>query len=358
MPRTFYKILFGIISLCFLTMPVSAQNKINAEQEYLRIREVAFKGKLATAESDARRLVKTVPEYGDARILLGRILAWQKKYNEAAAVIDTLLASDPDNSDALSARKDISQWSKNNTPVSTELKAGYSFDQFGLPYTRFWQIFNAGAGHKFSWGKGSAGVNIGNLISGGPSAGNSTEIQFEAEAWPRISDKNYGFVSYAFSPGKSFPQHRAAAEIWQVLPKGFAVSAGMNFYYFDRGIFIAMLSGEKYIGDYWFSAKGFLYFKDNGPTASLYLNGRRYFGDRDYLQATVGFGTAPDEPFDIQSDLMRLSAYSLRLAYSVTVSPKISLRIGAGYAREEYAENIRRNRFEGGIGFTYAMKMK
>jgi YaiO family outer membrane protein len=358
MPRTFYIILFGIVSLGCLTVPASAQNELNAEREYLRIREIAFNGELATAETDARRLVKKAPEYGDARILLGRILAWQKKYGEAAAVIDTLLATDPDNSDAISARKDISQWSKSNTPVSTELKAGYSFDQFGLPYSRFWQIFNAGAGHKFRWGKGSAGVNIGNLITGEPSAGNSTEIQFEAEAWPRISDKNYGFVSYAYSPGTSFPAHRAAAEFWQVLPKGFAVSAGMNFYYFDSGIFIALISCEKYIGNYWFSAKGFLYFKDIGPTSSLYLNGRRYFGDRDYLQATVGFGTAPDEPFDIQSDLMRLSAYSLRLSYSLTVSPKISLRIGAGYSLEEYAESTWRNRFEGGIALTYAMKMK
>jgi len=356
--RTYLIILSGIIFLGCLTVPAGAQNKLNAEQEYSRIREIAFKGELATAETDARRLVKAAPGYGDARILLGRILAWQKKYGEAAAVIDTLLTTEPDNSDAISARKDISQWSKSNTPVSTELKAGYSFDQFGLPYSRFWQIFNAGAGHKFKWGKGSAGVNIGNLITGEPSAGNSTEIQFEAEVWPQISDKNYGFVSYAYSPGTSFPEHRAAAELWQMLPEGFAVSAGVNFYYFDRAIFIALLSGEKYIGNFWFSARGFLYFKDIGPTASLYINGRRYFGDRDYLQATIGFGTAPDEPFDIESDLMRMSAYSLRLAYSLTASPKISIRIGAGYSREEYAESAWRNRFEGGIGLTYALKMK
>jgi len=104
--------------------------------------------------------------------------------------------------------------------------------------------------------------------------------------------------------------------------------------------------------------KGFLYFKDDGPTTSLYLNGRRYLGDTDFIQATLGFGTAPDEPFDIQSDLMRMSAYSLRITCNLTISQKVSFRIGTGYSREEYAENSWRNRFEGGVFITYALNKK
>jgi len=104
--RIFYLFVCWIVlSLLFITIPVNAQEKISAESEYSRIREVAFKGDFSVAEADARKLVKAFPEYGDARILLGRILAWQKKYAEASAVIDTLLVTDPDNSDALSAKK-------------------------------------------------------------------------------------------------------------------------------------------------------------------------------------------------------------------------------------------------------------
>ena len=51
------------------------------------------------------------------------------------------------------------------------------------------------------------------------------------------------------------------------------------------------------------------------PRTSFYLNVRRYFNDIDYLQLTLGTGTAPDEPFEIQSDIMRLSANSVRLTY-------------------------------------------
>jgi YaiO family outer membrane protein len=136
------------------------------------------------------------------------------------------------------------------------------------------------------------------------------------------------------------------------------VSAGLNYYYFDRNIFIAMTSVEKYSGKFWFSLKGYVYFKDEGPTTSFYLNARRYFNDNDYLQVTLGTGTAPDEPFDIKETLMRLSANSIRLAYNVSVTSKLVMRLNAGYSREEYEATIWRNRFEGGVNFIYAIKMK
>jgi len=347
-------LLTGLIN----TTTVFSQENIDPESEYLRIREMAFAGDLTNASFEARKLVNEFPSYGDARILLGRILSWQKDFKNAAAVIDTLLITDPDNADALSAKRDILLWSKDNTPVSTDIRAGYTFDYFKEPYSRFWQVFKAGAGHRFNWGPLNAGLNIGNISIGDPSPANVTELQAEAEAWPRITNKNYAYLAYAYSPGTYFPRHRGAAEIWQVLPAGWAVSAGFNYYYFDRSAFIALASVEKYAGKYWMSLKGFIYFKDNGPTTSAYLNVRRYFNDNDYLQLTIGTGTAPDEPFDIQTDLMRLSANSIRLAYNVRLKPKLTMRIGAGYSREEYAENVWRNRFEGGVNFIYAIKMK
>jgi YaiO family outer membrane protein len=146
--------------------------------------------------------------------------------------------------------------------------------------------------------------------------------------------------------------------VWQILEGGWALSAGLNYYYFDRNIFIAGLSVEKYINRYWFSAKGYIYFKDEGPTTSFYFNARRYFNNIDYLQITVGMGTAPDEPFDVQPDINRLSANSLRLTWFCSLSSKLTMRIGAGYSREEYDEALWRNRFEGNIGFIYAIKMK
>jgi YaiO family outer membrane protein len=340
------------------TIPVLSQNTIDPESEFLRIQTIAFEGDYVTAAAAARKLVNAFPSYGDARILLGRILAWQRDYINASAAIDTLLLKDPDNIDALSARRDIRLWSKANTPVSTDIRAGYSFDSFREPYTLLSQLFKAGAGHRFNWGQASAGLNVGNFKIGEPSPSDATELQIEAEAWPDITDKNYAYLEYAYSPGSYFPRHRAAIEVWQVLPAGWAVSSGLNYYYFDRSAFIAAVSVEKYLGKYWLSIKGYVYFKDKGPRTSLLINARRYFSDNDYAQVTLGTGAAPDESFDIKTDLMRLYANAIRLAYNLSITHKLEMRIGAGYSREEYRETIWRNRFEGDISFIYAIKMK
>lgn len=343
------------------SLPLYSQEIINPESEYTRIRTIAINGDFETAVNDARKLVNACPGYGDARILLGRILGWQKNYENALAVIDTLLLAEPDNHDALEAKSDILRWSqpvKNEPDRKTGLQTGYSFDTFTEPYSRFWQIFSAGAGHKFIWGSASASLNTGYIITGAPAPLSQAALQAEAEAYPVISKKNYAFLSYAFSPGNYFPKHRAAVEVWQTLPAGWAVSAGLNFYYFDRNIFIACSSVEKYAGKYWFSLKGFLYFKDEGPTTSGYLNARRYFNDYNYLQITVRSGTAPDEPFDVQADLMRLSANGIRISFRKKLSSSFSFNVGAGYSVEEYAESVWRNRFEGNATLTYSFKSK
>src|SRR5664280_2893147 len=195
-----------------------------------------------------------------------------KRYYNAPAAFDTLLLNDPDNIDALSARKDILLWSKVNTPVSTDIRAGYSFDSFREPYTLLSQLFKAGAGHRFNWGQAFAGLNVGNFKIGGPSNSDATELQIEAEAWPNITDKNYAYLAYAYSPGSYFARHRAAIEVWHVLPAGWAVSSGLNYYYFDRSALIAALSVEKYLGKFWLSLKGYVYFKEIGPRTSILLN--------------------------------------------------------------------------------------
>ncbi len=368
-------IIVSLFAVLFLPVTLSGQEIQDPEAEYSRIRSMAFEGKLDSAAIAGRKLVNSFPSYGDARILLGRILAWKKDYKNASAVVDTLLMTEPGNSEALSLKRDIVQWSKENRSESTGLRAGYLFDSFREPYSRFWQVFNAGVEHRFNWGLLAGGVNIGDANIGAPNTDHATEWQAEVEAYPKFSAKNYAYLEYAYSPGKYFPTHRAAAEFWQVLPAGWGVSAGMNFYYFDRiadslndkrNIYIAHASVEKYVGRYWISLKGYLHFKESSDTTSGYnvkketlsgyLNIRRYFNDVNYLQLGLGAGTAPDEPYNIWTS--RYSAYSARLTYNVSLSKKLIMRVGTGYSYEEYQENTWRNRLDGNINFVYAIKMK
>lgn len=351
--KKYIRLVLSLVMMIMTAGMLLSQTVTNPEENYVRIRSLAFDGNYAEAEPAARQLVREYPEFGDARVLLGRIIAWQGRYDEAAAVIDTLLATEPGNSDALSALTDIRRWSRDRSQqvtAPTDIRAGYMFDTYSEPYKRFWQVYTLGAGHRFSWGTAVASVNYGRITVGQPSATSGGDFQFAAEAWPELSRNNYAYVAYAYSDGPWFPRHRAALELWQSLPAGLAVSAGVNYYYFDHDIFLGTVSLEKYLGKYWFSSRAYFHFKDIGVTTSFFLNARRYLETTDYLQLTLGTGTAPDEPYDIITDLERQKASSVRLTWFNQVSSWWSFRIGAGYSYEKYSATSYRNRFEGNIG--------
>jgi YaiO family outer membrane protein len=417
----FYLHLLLVVSVSwFLNSTSYSQTIINPEEEYSRIRSLAFDGKYPEAEKAAIELLDSFPDYGDARILLARIYGWQNKYDPAIAILDSMILKEPGNSDALEARIDLALWSgdhslaiemadrilttdpDNNTILEkknkalaareaadtsgvdlllpedslesvqpgiiktnelgetrkTDIRAGYYFDTFTKPYTRFWQVFQAGASRLFPFGRVLAGVNVGNLHAETDPAITATEIQLEAEAYPKISRFDYAWLAYAYSPGNYFPRHKISAEYWHTLFQTWVVSAGLNYYYFNRNIFIASISGEKYYKSYWFSTKVYFYFKDQGVTTSLYLNARKYFNDVNYLQLTAGFGTAPDEPFDIQTDLGRMSAATFKVIYFRSITDDLFIRAGAGYSREEYAESDWRNRFDGSVNFIYLLNKR
>ena len=419
MYRFFLLHLLLIVSVSLsLNFPIYSQTIVDPETEYYRIRSLAYDGKLPEAETAAVQLLDSFPDYGDAWILLARIYGWQQKFDPAIAILDSLIKIEPDNTDALEARIDLALWTGDNplaiemsdriltsdstnslvlekknraiaaqeaidtsgmniiqpedsleyvTPGKiktndlehtgkTDVRAGYYFDTFTKPYTRFWQVFQAGASRLFPFGRVLAGANVGNLHADTDPETKATEIQFEVEAYPKISQNDYAWLAYAYSPGNYFPTHRVCAEYWHSFKYGWVASAGMQYYYFDRNIFIASLSGEKYYKSYWFSSKVYFYFKDQGLTTSLYLTARKYFNDINYLQLTAGFGTAPDEPFDVQMDLERMSAATVRLVYFRSVTDDLFIRIGTGYSREEYSESSWRNRFEGSINLIYVLK--
>jgi len=421
MHRVFKYFLLVVPAGLLLNLPASPQITVSPETEYSRIRTMAHDGNLVEAESAAIVLLDSFPDYGDTWILLARIYGWQQNYEPARAILDSLILKEPGNADAIEARIDLALWMGDNnlaidladrilavdptnnsildkklkaekaleaadtigaviSPVSdslirnqpgsigarnlettgkTDLRAGYYFDTFSEPYGRFWQIFQAGASHLLRFGRVIGGVNIGNLHTDTDPPVKATEVQFEAEAYPIISHYDYAWLAYAYSPGKYFPTHRISAEYWHTFKYGWVASAGMRYYYFDRNIFIGTLSVEKYYKSWWFSPRVYLYFKDSiGVTTSYYLTARKYFNDINWLQLTAGYGTAPDEPFDIATDLERQNAFSVRVAYHRSVIDNLFIRAGLGYSREEYAESMQRNRFEGSLNLIYVLNNK
>ena len=182
----------------------------------------------------------------------------------------------------------------------------------------------------------------------------STDIQINLDTYVKLGRLNYALLGYGFSPDgvlNYLPVHRAVAELWQSLPAGFAVSAGLRYFYWDESFTFLTLSGEKYLGEYWLSLRNYLFFKDYGVSASFYLSARRYLGNPlNYVALTAGIGTAPDEPLLVQSDLDRLNAVSLRAEASYQITDRFRLAGMIGYAYEEYADRQFRSRIDLKLG--------
>ncbi|MFT3739046.1 MAG: YaiO family outer membrane beta-barrel protein [Breznakibacter sp.] len=403
----YYYLVLGITLSTF-----QGYSQYSPEYDYAKMREAAFNGKYLEAKAIGAKLLNNLPDYHDAAVLLGRVYMWGQQYDSAKIVIDNVLEKAPLNSDAIEAKFDLAYFSGNSAQVIAmgdsliktnperidfkekvalsylatgqvgnaeetaknilsvdpenkvalrildrlnpkrpwELTAGYSFDHFETPYNRWWHLWTIGATKKLEWGSLTGRLNVGHINA----VGTATELQGEVESNLKLSRQAYMMMLYGYSPGDYFPTHKATVEVWHKIPYQMVVSLGSNFYYWDEPVFIGTVSLEKYAGSYWFCLRNYLNFKDVGPTASFYFTVRRYFDETDYFQATLGYGAAPDEPFDIKTDLERLNASSVRLAYLKKLSIRTKLRLGIGYAYEEYTPDKYRHRFDGTLSLIYS----
>lgn len=338
-----------------------------------------------------RRILESDPENFDVALYMARIYGWEAQYDSAYAILDEVLSKEPDLFEALEILVDLAYWENDWVKLEevaaralelqpdspgirekyllarsylagshdpAEVFLHYYYDHFNQPYTRNWHMITVGGTIPFKMGVLSPYVNGG--YHGG--ANNpSTDLQVNLDAYLNFGKKNSGLVGYGFSPDgliNYLPRHRAALEIWQVLPRGFGLSAGLRYFYWDQSFTFLTLSGEKYAGNYYFSLRSYLFFKDYGISGSYYLTARRYLEDKfNYLSLTLGYGTAPDEPLLVASDLERQNATSARLEFSKQIKPRLRLNLMGGYAYEEFDVSAYRHRFDMRIGF-YIRLMK
>jgi YaiO family outer membrane protein len=356
----------------------------NPESGFEMMRGYAEDGEWGPAKQIGYQILEQDPDYHDVSLYLARIHGWEGSYDSAYALVDGVIAEEPELVEAYVTGVDISYWgndwirlqayaeeafaldpdlpeveqkyllARNQRALSREIPElffHYYYDHFAKPYARNWHMLTAG---------GSIPLNHITLLpylNAGYHAGGydpSTDIQVNLDAYLILSKKNYAFLGYGFSPDGALnylPVHRASAEIWQALPAGFSLSAGVRYFFWDESFTFGTLSVEKYLGNMWFSLRNYLFFKDYGPSASFYLTARRYFEDKfNYLSLTVGYGTAPDEPLLVESDLDRLKALSFKVEVSRQVAQRLRLAGMAGYAYEEYQDQAYRNRISFKIG--------
>lgn len=382
-----------ITLLIFFLVHLKAQEVLlqsDPEKEFEQMRELAIAGDYNQAKQIGYKVLAANEGYHDVALYLARIHGWESNFDSAYMVLDRVIEMDPGLYEAYVTCADLAYWENNLERLETcagqatelepdsagafdkyfvalqpgdapspetELFGYYSYDHFSVPYVRNWHMLTFGGEIPFKYGKLIPSVNGGYLA--GDYATN-TDVQFNLDAYLTLGKTTYALAAYGFSPNGEqnyFPGHRAAAEVWQALPLGFGISAGLRYFYWDQNFTFLTFSAEKYAGNYWFSFRNYLFFKEYGVSGSYYLSARRYFASRfDHLTLTLGYGTAPDEPIDVVSDLERLSAVSGRLEYSRKITPGIRGVAMVGYAWEEYFEEEYRSRIDFRLGAYFVIK--
>ncbi len=387
------RLVFIITLLVFCQVQPKAQDVLvqsDPEKEFERMRELAGAGDYSDAKQIGYKLLEENEAYHDVALYLARILGWESSFDSAYMVLDRIIAMEPGLYEAYTTCVDLAYWENNLERFDscaalanelepdtagvfdryrvalqqgqfpspqTELFGYYSYDHFSKPYVRNWHMLTAGGEIPIKYGKLIPSVN-GGYMAGASSP--ATDLQINLDAYLTLGKTTYALAAYGFSPNGElnyFPGHRAAAEVWQALPKGFGISAGIRYFYWDQNFTFLTFSAEKYAGNYWFSFRNYLFFKDYGVSGSYYLSARRYFDTRfNYLTLTLGYGTAPDEPINVVSDLERLSAVSGRLEFSKKITPGVRGVAMVGYAWEEYFDQEYRSRIDMRLGAYFVIK--
>lgn len=175
-------------------------------------------------------------------------------------------------------------------------------------------------------------------------------LQVEADYYHLLKKSKYFYFNYGISiVNEVFPKHRAGIEYFFPLKKKFEASIGARYMYFtDKHVPILTGHIGKYLNKYWFAFRPYYTFDENGNSISFVANVRR-FGDIsfNYWGLELGYGNSPDERYilDPTGDYFNLNSYRIKLEKSLMVTTTNDLKISFGFAYEETAKSVFRNRY-------------
>jgi YaiO family outer membrane protein len=340
---------------------------------------------LARKEFD--RVIETDPGYEDAHLAYGYLEYWNDNPKKALIVIEPGIEKNPDSKGLLMLKakiqnnlEDFAEANKTLEELlvfhpkdsearafSQKIKDLCSINQIGVDYDfvyfdeRFsdpWHLASVSYGRQTPIGSVTGRLNYANRFT-------TNGVQFEVDAYPRISDTFYAYVSGGISEnGGIFPRYRAGFSLYANLPKSFEADLGFRFLSFSRSTWIYTASIGKYYSNYWFNLRTYLTPSNNSLSKSISLSVRYYLaGADDYLSLRIGTGLSPDRPENYillddnnkvigSLDQENLKSSNISLGYRKSIKQTNILSIDVGAENQEYALDKKGYQFTIGAGFT------
>ncbi|MDC6351534.1 YaiO family outer membrane beta-barrel protein [Zeaxanthinibacter sp. PT1] len=176
---------------------------------------------------------------------------------------------------------------------------------------------------------------------------NTEGLQYELELYPKISEKIYANISYAYSSSFIFPAQRGGAEVFANLPKGIEASLGARYYDFKKSDALVYTgSMGMYKGNYYVSLRPFITPRTGQPVSlSGSLLARKYTRTKDDfwgIRLGVGYNTdlkqlRRDDTL-LSETILFVSSQQLQLEHQFRPKQAASMyRANLGLLRQEFA---------------------
>ena len=283
------------------------------------------------------------PASKDLALRKVKCLAALHRYKQAWLVADSLLQTDPKNTSLRALTASIKDYSSKN-------KAGISYDRTGFDkqFNAPWHIVSADYSRQTKAGSFIARVNYASRNAG-------HGLQFEADAYPRISKTFYAYTNIGFSADMPvFPKLRAGFSLYANLPQAFEADAGFRYLNFDSNTWIYTVALGKYYKKFWFNGRTYLTPSNSRISQSYTLTTRYYLkGADDYLSFFIGQGISPDDRSQaIQlNNVYKLQTKKIGAGYRFTITSSNIFSLAASYENVEYQPKTKGNQLNLSLGY-------
>lgn len=284
------------------------------------------------------------PNSEDLLYLKARIAYSEDQYEEADKTLSRLLAVDAKHTEARALSKRIQEYTSKNA-----IGVSYNFSHFDKQFEDNWHIASISYRRRTAIGSVIFKTNYANKFA-------SNGLQFELEAYPRISKIFYMYVGAGYSNHVGiFPNYRSGASLYANLPKSFEGEVGFRQLYFSNNLWMYTASVGKYYQNYWFNLRTFITPSDKNISHS-YTGTVRYYtkGANDYIGFMAGTGISPDDSrsYLLGDRTYKLKTFKVGADYNFSIKRTNLFSIGATYFNQEYKIAEKGNQVDFSISYT------
>jgi len=388
-----------VLPLILIVVPVLAAAQESSGEMFERARQLAFSGEREEARTLCLEILERQPDHWDARILLGRLYAWDKRFDEARRELTGVVEAQPAYADARNALIDVELWSDHPEAALVLAEAGLALEpddadfEFArarayaqlkqyeasaeaaertlaldpeyeqakrllrrvydnilgnratveYEYESFdddldaWQLLYLQYQRTHGFGSMLYRLNLARRF-------NEDGVQVEIDSYPTIRAGTYLYLNLGLSDSDLFPDFRIGGEVYQAIRGGWEASGG--FRYLDFGsndVTVITGTAAKYKGNHWIQFRPNYVIGGSGGAFSGNIEYRRYFGGRyEWVGVIVGGGVDIEENVVArQQDELDSVGISFRLRKKIT--HKFLLRANLGRREQEFPNDTRRS---------------